>query len=85
MEVARYLAQAVAKAHARLVDHDARDAWLTDMRRDRQKSMEAPPWHWSSVVEPVGNHEIAYLEHCSRCAPELGQVLPADSRQLCMP
>jgi uncharacterized protein (DUF2252 family) len=68
MEVARYLAQVVGNAHARQMDHSARAAWLKELRRNRSKTIDAPFWLWNSVVELVGSHEAAYLEHCRRYA-----------------
>jgi uncharacterized protein (DUF2252 family) len=66
MEVARYLALVVGHAHARQMDSVARRAWLAELRRNRTKSIDAPLWLWSSIVEIVGGHEVGYLEHCRR-------------------
>lgn len=66
MEVARYLALVVGHAHARQMDSVARRAWLAELRRNRTKSIDAPLWLWSSIVELVGGHEVGYLEHCRR-------------------
>jgi uncharacterized protein (DUF2252 family) len=71
MDVARYLAQVVGKAHGRQMDHSARAAWLKELRRGRSKTIDTPPWLWSSVVQLVGSHETAYLEHCRRYALEM--------------
>jgi uncharacterized protein (DUF2252 family) len=32
----------------------------------RSKSLTAPSWLWGSIVELVGIHEAAYLDHCRR-------------------
>ena len=72
MDVARYLAQVVGKAHGRQMNHGVRAAWLKELRRGRSKTIDAPTWLWNSVVELVGSHETAYLEHCRRYALELG-------------
>ncbi|MFM0337080.1 DUF2252 domain-containing protein [Paraburkholderia fungorum] len=72
MDVARYLAQVVGKAHGRQMNHGVRAAWLKELRRGRSKTIDAPSWLWNSVVELVGSHETAYLEHCRRYALELG-------------
>jgi uncharacterized protein (DUF2252 family) len=64
MDVARY----VGIAHARQLDHGARAAWLKELRRARSKTIDAPPWLWNSIVELVGNHETAYLDHYRRYA-----------------
>jgi hypothetical protein len=66
MDVARSLAQAVGKAHGRQMDLGERSAWLKELRRNRSKTIDAPSWLWSSVVELVASHESAYLEHCRR-------------------
>ena len=36
----------------------------------RSKTLNAPSWLWSSVVELIAFHEKAYLEHCRRNAPQ---------------
>ena len=66
--VARYLAQVVGRAHARQIDAAQRKAWAAELKRNRSKSLDAPSWLWTSVVELVGQHERAYLEHCRRYA-----------------
>jgi uncharacterized protein (DUF2252 family) len=65
---ARYLAGVVGKAHARQMDTAMRRRWVAELERNRSKSLDAPSWLWSSVVELVANHETAYLEHCRRYA-----------------
>ena len=66
--VARYLAQVVGRAHARQIDAAQRKAWAAELKRNRSKSLDMPSWLWTSVVELVGQHERAYLEHCRRYA-----------------
>ena len=61
---ARYLASVVGKAHARQLDSSTRREFRKDLRAHRSKSLEAPSWLWSSVVELAAAHEAAYLEHC---------------------
>ncbi|GAB5096847.1 DUF2252 domain-containing protein [Caballeronia sp. LP006] len=68
MEVARYLALVVGQAHARQMDKNTRRSWLSELRRTKTKSIDAPLWLWSSIVELVGSHETGYLEHCRRYA-----------------
>jgi uncharacterized protein (DUF2252 family) len=68
MGVAEYLSAIVGLAHARQMDNRNRQSWLTELKRNRSKSLDAPSWLWSSVVELVGTHEAAYLEHCRRHA-----------------
>ena len=65
---ARYLAGVVGKAHARQMDAATRRRWVAELGRNRSKSLDAPGWLWSSVVELIANHETAYLEHCRRYA-----------------
>lgn len=66
--VARYLAQVVGKAHARQLDAAQRKQWAAELKRNHSKSLEMPSWLWTSVVELVGQHERAYLDHCRRYA-----------------
>jgi uncharacterized protein (DUF2252 family) len=70
MDVARYLAQVVGKAHGRQMNHGTRAAWLREVRRGRSKTIDTPSWLWNSVVELLSSHEGAYLEHCRRYALE---------------
>jgi uncharacterized protein (DUF2252 family) len=65
---ARFLAGVVGKAHARQMDHDTRAMWLADLQRDRSKTLDAPSWLWTSVVDLMATHEKAYLEHCRQYA-----------------
>ena len=66
VNAARYLANVVGKAHARQMDDTVRHAWLKLFRENRSKSLDAPSWLWTSIVNLVGIHEAAYLEHCRR-------------------
>ncbi len=65
---ASYLAGVVGKAHARQMDRARRKSWSAELDRNRSKSLDAPDWMWSSIVELVASHETAYLEHCRRYA-----------------
>lgn len=67
-KVARFLAMIVGKAHARQMDEDQRRGWQTELNRNRTKTLDAPTWLWTSVVDLVVSHEGAYLEHCRRYA-----------------
>ncbi len=62
--VAEFLAHVVGCAHARQLDASACRKWLRDLQRNRSKSLDAPSWLWTSVVDLVAAHEAAYLEHC---------------------
>ena len=66
--VSEYLAGVVGKAHARQMDAPTRRGWRAELKRNRSKSLDAPGWLWRSVVELIGTHEMAYLEHCRRFA-----------------
>ena len=68
MGVAEFLAHVVGRGHARQLDAPDRAEWLAELRRNRSRSMDAPSWLWNSVVDLVGAHEAAYLQHCRRYA-----------------
>jgi uncharacterized protein (DUF2252 family) len=68
MDLARYLAGVVGRAHGRQMGSSQRRAWRADLDRTRQAGPEAPSWLWASVVELIGLHEAAYLDHCRRFA-----------------
>ncbi len=68
MHVAEVLAHVVGRGHARQLTVDTRKAWLAELRRNRSKSLDAPSWLWNAVVDLVGVHESAYLQHCRRYA-----------------
>jgi len=68
MKVARFLAFIVGKAHARQMDAPARRGWRMELARHHSKTLDAPSWLWSSLVELVISHEGAYLEHCRKYA-----------------
>jgi uncharacterized protein (DUF2252 family) len=65
---AKFLAGVVGRAHARQMDRSAKKEWRSALLRDRSKSLDAPSWLWTSVVELIASHETAYLEHCRRYA-----------------
>ena len=65
---ARYLAAVVGVAHGRQMTLADRGEWLKSLKRRRSKTLDAPSWLWTSVVELVGQHESAYLEHCRKYA-----------------
>ncbi|CAN5820197.1 DUF2252 domain-containing protein [soil metagenome] len=68
ISAARFLAGVVGRAHGRQMDQDTRARWTTELDRNRSKSLDAPSWLWTSVVELLASHETAYLEHCRRYA-----------------
>jgi uncharacterized protein (DUF2252 family) len=69
-KLARYLATIVGKAHARQMDVATQKLWKKELQNNRGKSLDAPYWLWSSVVELVANHEGSYLEHCRKYSRE---------------
>jgi uncharacterized protein (DUF2252 family) len=46
------------------MDHATRTLWQRDLTTQRSKSLDAPTWLWTSVVELLVSHERSYLEHC---------------------
>lgn len=67
---ARFLAEVVGKAHARQMEETTREKWHAELQRNRSKNLDAPSWLWSSVIELVASHEVAYLEHCRKYAAQ---------------
>jgi uncharacterized protein (DUF2252 family) len=65
---ALFLGAVVGRAHARQMDRDTRRSWLAELKRRRSKSVDAPSWLWSSVVDLLAEHERGYLDHCRRYA-----------------
>ena len=65
---ARFLAAVVGKAHARQMTEEERQVWLTTLKQGHTKSLEAPSWLWSAIVDLLTTHEAAYLEHCRKYA-----------------
>jgi uncharacterized protein (DUF2252 family) len=66
VNAARYLAAVVGEAHGRQMDRATRTSWSRALHQRRSKSLDAPSWLWTSVVDLVATHEAAYLEHCRR-------------------
>ncbi len=65
---ARALARIVGLAHARQMDVRTQAQWRRELATAATRWLDAPGWLWSSVVDLVGIHERAYLEHCRRFA-----------------
>jgi uncharacterized protein (DUF2252 family) len=61
---ANLFAGVVGKAHARQMDKATRTKWAAELIRSRSKTLNAPSWLWTSVVDLVTSHEGAYLHHC---------------------
>jgi uncharacterized protein (DUF2252 family) len=70
IEVAGFLAAVVGKAHGRQMDAGTRKEWQRELQRGRSKSLNAPGWLWTSIVELLADHERGYLDHCRRFALE---------------
>lgn len=66
--LAAYLAGVVGKAHGRQMTKAQRGEWTAQLAKARSAQLDAPTWLWSSVVDLLGIHERAYLEHCRRYA-----------------
>ncbi len=64
---ANFLAAVVGRSHARQMSAAEKKNWTTTLGR-QSKSLYAPSWLWSSVVDLIASHEAAYLEHCRRYA-----------------
>jgi len=64
MALAAYLGAVVGKAQGRQMSAADRTGWLSDLAKARTATLEAPTWLWTSVVDLLGIHERAYLEHC---------------------
>lgn len=66
--VAGFLAGVVGQAHGRQMSAEDRKAWCRVMAEGRSKTLDAPSWLWRSVVDLMGSHESAYLDHCRQFA-----------------
>jgi uncharacterized protein (DUF2252 family) len=69
-KAARFLGNVVGLAHARQLDATQRAAWKARLRENRTSQLDAPHWMWTSIVDLVGAHEKAYLDHCRSFALE---------------
>jgi uncharacterized protein (DUF2252 family) len=65
------LAGVVGRAHGRQMSRPERMAWMKDLKSRHGRSLDAPRWLWSGVVDLVALHEAAYLEHCRKYATKL--------------
>ena len=65
---AHFLSGVVGIAHSRQMEKSIRAEWISDVTRSRSKSLDAPSWLWTSIVELVSVHEVSYLEHCRKYA-----------------
>ena len=65
---ARYLGGVIGRGHARQMEEGAKRSCQSELARNHSKTLDAPSWLWSSVVDLVASHERGYLEHCRRFA-----------------
>lgn len=72
-KAARYLGNVVGRAHARQMSGGDRRAWKATLQKQRSATLDAPHWLWTSVVDLVGAHEKAYLDHCRSFALQPAQ------------
>ncbi len=63
IEVAAFLGGVVGKAHARQLEPSDAGGWRKEVLR-RSRTLNAPSWLWTSVVDLVASHEAGYLDHC---------------------
>jgi uncharacterized protein (DUF2252 family) len=62
--LAAYLGAVVGKAHGRQMTPRQRAQWQAELAKAKSPKLDAPSWLWSCVVDLLGIHERAYLEHC---------------------
>ncbi|WKZ86474.1 DUF2252 domain-containing protein [Ralstonia pickettii] len=62
--LASYLGNVLGIAHGRQMDRDTASAWHRELKSRHGRSIDAPFWLWSSIVDLIGLHERQYLEHC---------------------
>jgi uncharacterized protein (DUF2252 family) len=62
--LASYLAAVVGKAHGSQMTPTQRAEWQAELAKAESPNLDAPSWLWSCVVDLLGIHERAYLEHC---------------------
>ncbi|MEJ0093427.1 MAG: DUF2252 family protein [Methylocella sp.] len=67
-KTAGFLAAVVGKAHARQMDEATRTGWRNELSKKHSKTLDAPSWLWSSIVDLLVSHERGYLEHCRKYA-----------------
>lgn len=64
VSLATYLGHVVGLAHGQQMQRDVAHAWRRDLAARHGKSIDAPFWLWTSIVDLIGLHERQYLEHC---------------------
>jgi uncharacterized protein (DUF2252 family) len=68
ISAANLFAAVVGKAHARQMDSKTRREWAHNLSNNHTKTLNAPSWLWTSVVDLAATHEAAYLNHCRQFA-----------------
>ena len=68
VKLSRYLGYAVGRAHGRQLPDSYRKGWADKFSGETAPASAVPTWLWSSVVDLMGVHEAAYLEHCRAIA-----------------
>ena len=58
------------RAHVGQLAPETCAAWLGELQHGRSRSLDAPSWLWDAMVDLVGAHESAYLQHRRRFALE---------------
>lgn len=66
--MAGFLAAVVGNSHGRQMDAETRKLWQRELQHGRSKSLNAPGWLWTSIVELLADHERGYLDHCRQLA-----------------
>jgi uncharacterized protein (DUF2252 family) len=73
VSIATYLAHVVGRAHWRQMETATKKIWSAELKRAHSKTLDAPSWLWSSVVDLVSKHEAGYLAHCRKYALEFAK------------
>ncbi|WP_232232493.1 DUF2252 family protein [Cupriavidus sp. amp6] len=73
-ELAYYLGSVVGRGHAGQLSQSEARTWRRELMRHHGKTIEAPSWLWTCIVDLIGIHERQYLDHCRRWA--LGGFAP---------
>ena len=68
--IARTLGAVIGRAHGRQMSPDVAAEWAAQLRPKGSVNGKPPAWLWEALIELVGIHERAYLEHCAAFAAE---------------
>ena len=77
-QVAYYLGKVVGRSHRRQMDGEATRTWMAELAPARLKSLDAPSWLWSALVQLVGFHEHALPRALPPLRPRRGPPGRAD-------